>query len=87
VADAARLRQRARRPIIGDIPIFVALDSADVWAHPDVFRLDGELRPTVVAGVPPDYFAASGQLWGNPIFDWVSLARDDYGWWVDRVRS
>ena len=73
--------------IIGDIPIFVALDSADVWAHPDVFRLDDDLRPTVVAGVPPDYFSATGQLWGNPIFDWTSLARDDYGWWVDRVRS
>ena len=73
--------------IIGDIPIFVALDSADVWAHPDAFRLDDDLRPTVVAGVPPDYFSSTGQLWGNPVFDWAGLAGNGYAWWVDRVRA
>ena len=73
--------------IIGDIPIFVAMDSADVWANPGLFRVDAELRPTVVAGVPPDYFSATGQLWGNPIYDWAALAEDGYGWWVDRVRA
>lgn len=73
--------------IIGDVPIFVALDSADVWAHPEVFRLDDQRRPSVVAGVPPDYFSATGQLWGNPIFDWSSLATRGYDWWVDRVRA
>ena len=64
--------------IIGDIPIFVALDSADLWAHPDVFRLDHDLRPTVVAGVPPDYFSSTGQLWGNPIFHWARLAENGF---------
>ena len=73
--------------IIGDIPIFVALDSADVWAHPEVFRLDDELRARVVAGVPPDYFSAMAQLWGNPVFDWARLAERGYEWWVDRVRA
>jgi 4-alpha-glucanotransferase len=72
--------------IFGDIPIFVAGDSADVWSHPEIFKLDENLRPTVVAGVPPDYFSADGQLWGNPVYDWDRLAADDYGWWVSRVR-
>jgi 4-alpha-glucanotransferase len=73
--------------IMGDVPIFVAHDSADVWAHPELFRLDDEGRPTVVAGVPPDYFSATGQLWGNPLYRWDELARTGYAWWIARVRS
>jgi 4-alpha-glucanotransferase len=73
--------------IIGDIPIFVAHDSADVWAEPRNFRLDERGRPAVVAGVPPDYFSKTGQLWGNPIYDWERMRGDDFGWWVERVRA
>jgi len=73
--------------IVGDLPIFVAYDSADVWAHRAVFRLDDRGRAEVVAGVPPDAFTETGQLWGNPLFDWSSLRSQDYGWWIDRVRS
>ena len=73
--------------IIGDIPIFVAEDSADVWANPHLFKLDDKCRPSVVAGVPPDYFSETGQLWGNPIYDWDSMARDGYRWWIERFRS
>jgi 4-alpha-glucanotransferase len=72
--------------IVGDIPIFVAHDSVDVWAHRDLFKLDADGRPRVVAGVPPDYFSATGQLWGNPLYDWDVLARRDYGWWIARFR-
>jgi 4-alpha-glucanotransferase len=72
--------------IIGDAPIFVALDSSDVWAHPDEFLLDGEGRPTVVAGVPPDYFSADGQHWGNPIYNWVRMETTGFAWWCARVR-
>ncbi|HEX8907124.1 MAG TPA: 4-alpha-glucanotransferase, partial [Longimicrobiaceae bacterium] len=72
--------------VMGDVPIFVAHDSADVWAHPGIFALDGEGRPTVVSGVPPDYFSATGQLWGNPLYRWDVLERQDYGWWTDRFR-
>jgi len=82
--------------LMGDAPIFVALDSADVWAHPELFELDAHGRPAGVAGVPPDYFSAMGQLWGNPLYDWEAHARDGYAWWgarlqcllgwVDRVR-
>ena len=72
--------------LIGDIPIFVALDSADVWANPETFRLDEERRPTALAGVPPDYFSETGQLWGNPLYDWQSLQASDYRWWADRFR-
>ena len=71
---------------MGDLPIFVAHDSCDVWARPGLFHLDSEGRPTVVAGVPPDYFSATGQLWGNPLYDWSAMAREDYGWWVRRIR-
>jgi 4-alpha-glucanotransferase len=70
--------------IIGDIPIFVAYDSADVWANPDVFYLDAEGKPTVIAGVPPDYFSRTGQRWGNPLYRWEVLAKRDYDWWVER---
>ncbi|MBA3242314.1 MAG: 4-alpha-glucanotransferase [Acidobacteria bacterium] len=73
--------------IVGDIPIFVAHDSADVWAHPSLFKLDGLGRPLSVAGVPPDYFSRTGQLWGNPIYDWERMREDDFGWWVERVRA
>lgn len=73
--------------IIGDIPIFVAHDSADVWANQEQFRLDDQGRPLVVAGVPPDYFSSTGQLWGNPHYDWQRMAGDGYRWWVERFRS
>ena len=73
--------------IIGDMPIFVAHDSADVWAHPDLFSLDREGNPTVVAGVPPDYFSETGQLWGNPLYRWDRMAEAGYGWWIDRFRA
>jgi 4-alpha-glucanotransferase len=73
--------------IIGDVPIFVALDSADTWQNRDVFRLDGQGNPLAVAGVPPDYFSSEGQLWGNPLYDWDYLIRTDYHWWMERLRS
>ena len=72
---------------IGDMAIFVALDSAEVWSHPDMFYLDDEGRPTVVAGVPPDYFSKTGQLWGNPLYRWDVMARNGYEWWIDRFRA
>lgn len=72
--------------IIGDIPIFVAYDSADVWTNRDIFLLDGHGKPTVMAGVPPDYFSETGQLWGNPLYDWDTLAKRGYNWWVERFR-
>lgn len=71
--------------ILGDLPIFVALDSVDVWARPELFRLDENKRPTVVAGVPPDYFSETGQLWGNPLYDWERHAEDGYAWWIART--
>jgi len=73
--------------LIGDMPIFVALDSAEVWSRPDLFHLDDHGRPTVVAGVPPDYFSETGQLWGNPIYRWDVMARDGYTWWIERFRA
>ena len=73
--------------IIGDIPIFVAGDSADVWASPERFLLDSKRRPSVVAGVPPDYFSDTGQLWGNPLYDWDHHAETGFVWWADRLRS
>ena len=73
--------------IIGDIPIFVAYDSADVWANPELFQLDDAGNPLVVAGVPPDYFSATGQLWGNPHYRWDVLAKQGYRWWIDRLRA
>lgn len=72
--------------IVGDVPIFVAYDSADVWAHPELFELDGELRPTVVSGVPPDYFSSTGQRWGNPLYRWKVLEKTGYRWWIHRFR-
>ena len=73
--------------IIGDIPIYVALDSAAVWVHPDLFDLDDELMPRTVAGCPPDAFSATGQLWGNPIYNWQRHRETDYNWWIDRLRG
>ena len=73
--------------IIGDVPIFVALDSADTWQNRAVFQLDAHGQPRVVAGVPPDYFSALGQLWGNPLYDWDYHARTGYQWWIDRLRA
>ena len=73
--------------LIGDIPIFVSSDSADVWANPELFILDPNRRPTAVAGVPPDYFAATGQLWGNPLYNWDALKQTGYAWWVARLRA
>ena len=72
---------------MGDLPIYVAHDSADVWAHRQYFHLDAQGNPTVVSGVPPDYFSATGQLWGNPIYRWDVLAEDGYRWWLDRFRA
>ena len=72
---------------MGDIPIYVAHDSADVWSHPDLFCLDADGSPTIVSGVPPDYFSATGQLWGNPIYRWDVLAASGYKWWIDRFRA
>jgi len=72
--------------IIGDIPIFVAYDSVDAWAHPELFYFDEASRPTAVAGVPPDYFSPTGQLWGNPLYRWEVMAADGYAWWVERFR-
>jgi 4-alpha-glucanotransferase len=72
--------------IFGDIPIFVAYESADVWQHQPLFFLDSDGRRTVVAGVPPDYFSADGQLWGNPLYRWSEMAKDGYAWWRDRLR-
>ncbi len=73
--------------LIGDMPFFIAPDSSDVWAHPELFLLDERHRPRVVAGVPPDYFSADGQLWGNPQYDWDALRRTGYRWSIDRVKS
>ena len=86
--DAARRYAHDRGVrIVGDIPIFVAEDSADVWVHRDLFYLDERGRPTVVAGVPPDAFSATGQRWGNPLYNWERLAADGYRWWVERFRA
>jgi 4-alpha-glucanotransferase len=86
--EAVRAHARERGlSILGDIAIFVAHDSADVWSHPDLFSLDERGNPTVVAGVPPDYFSRTGQRWGNPLYRWDVLARDEYAWWQERVRA
>ncbi|NLV73633.1 MAG: 4-alpha-glucanotransferase [Chloroflexi bacterium] len=84
-----RVRELARNAgisLIGDMPIFVGHDSADVWAHRELFQLDEAGMPRAVAGVPPDAFSPTGQLWGNPLYDWAQLARTDYAWWVARLQ-
>lgn len=73
--------------IIGDIPIYVPMDSADVWAESQYFQLDEQRRPRAVAGVPPDYFSADGQLWGNPLYDWERMKEEGYGWWIRRMSA
>ncbi len=83
-----RLKEHARAKgirLIGDLPFFVALDSSDVWANPELFLLDEHLRPRFVAGVPPDCFSATGQLWGNPVYDWEAHRRTGYRWCLDRI--
>lgn len=85
VALKACCNQRGVK-IVGDLPIYVDYHNADVWAHPQFFKLDGDRKPYVVAGVPPDYFSATGQLWGHPVYDWDNLRNDDYSWWMDRIR-
>ncbi len=72
--------------IVGDLPIFVAHHSADCWANPSLFKLDAAGQPAVVAGVPPDFFSATGQWWGNPLYDWAAMAADAYRWWLERLR-
>lgn len=88
--QADRLKAHAHSKgvrLIGDLPFFVSPDSSDVWANPELFLLDERSRPRFVAGVPPDYFSATGQLWGNPVYNWDALAKSGYGWWICRLRS
>jgi 4-alpha-glucanotransferase len=85
-ASIRRLARSFGLSIIGDLPIFVAHDSADVWSHPELFDLDAEGKPTSVAGVPPDYFSPTGQLWGNPLYRWEAMQADGYSWWLHRFR-
>jgi 4-alpha-glucanotransferase len=73
--------------IIGDFPIYVAHDSADVWINPEQFKLDADGKPLVVAGVPPDYFSSTGQFWGNPLYNWKRMEEDGFSWWIERVRA
>jgi 4-alpha-glucanotransferase len=85
----SRLREVAAEHgirIMGDLPIFVNMDSADVWVHPELFELDEELQPIRIAGVPPDYFSPTGQRWGNPLYRWDLLVSQGFGWWIDRIR-
>ena len=84
----AKLRKKLAKnniKLVGDIPIYVAYDSADVWAHPELFQLTEDRRPSWVAGVPPDYFSADGQLWGNPLYDWQAMKESNFDWWSRRV--
>ena len=88
--QADRLRACARQKgltLMGDLPFFVSADSSDVWANLELFLLDEQRRPRFVAGVPPDYFSAQGQLWGNPVYNWDVLRQSGYGWWIARLRS
>ena len=73
--------------LIGDVPLFVAHQSADVWAHPELFKLDADGNPTVVAGVPPDYFSKTGQVWNVPVYRWEALQQQNYRWWIERLRT
>ncbi len=72
--------------IIGDIPIYVAYDSVEVWSHPELFALDGDMYPRLVAGCPPDAYAEEGQLWGNPIYEWEKMEKDGFTWWIERIK-
>jgi len=85
-----RLKEHARAKgvrLIGDLPFFVSPDSSDVWANPELFQLDEQRRPRFVAGVPPDYFSAQGQLWGNPVYNCDALRQSGYRWSLDRLRA
>ena len=85
-----KLREHARKSgvcLFGDMPIYIALDSADAWANRDLLLLDEDGRPSHVAGVPPDYFSEDGQLWGNPLYDWEDHRKNGYSWWIDRLRA
>jgi 4-alpha-glucanotransferase len=87
--QAQQLKEHANAKgigLIGDLPFFASPDSSDVWAHPEAFLLDHEHRPRFVAGVPPDYFSADGQLWGNPVYDWDALRRTGFRFYIDRLR-
>lgn len=77
--------QKKNVKIIGDLPYYVSLDSADAWAHPEVFKFDEDLKPTEIAGCPPDAFSPTGQLWGNPVYDWKAQKADGYHWWIRRL--
>ena len=84
------LRRRAKERgilLVGDMPLFPGEDSVNVWAHRRYFKLDAGGRPLAVAGVPPDYFSATGQRWGNPVYDWAAMAADNFTWWADRIRT
>ena len=72
--------------VVGDMPFYVAYDSADVWVHPELFELNTRGQPRFVGGVPPDYFSATGQLWGNPVYNWKKMAETGFEWWIDRIR-
>jgi 4-alpha-glucanotransferase len=85
-ADLHRFATRAGVQILGDTPIYVAMDSADTWANPELFELDEQLVPSQVAGVPPDGFSAGGQLWGNPLYDWEVHRSSGFAWWIERLR-
>jgi 4-alpha-glucanotransferase len=85
--DVLRAAAKSRGiQLMGDLPLYVAHDSADVWAHRELFKLDAAGRSLVQAGVPPDYFSATGQLWGNPVYDWDAMANTGFSWWIERVR-
>lgn len=83
--DILAYAQRLGIVVLGDVPIYVSLDSCDVWAHPEIFQLDGEGRPIYCAGAPPDYFSPTGQMWGNPVYDWERLEATGFAWWVERL--
>jgi 4-alpha-glucanotransferase len=84
-AELKRYCNRQGVRIIGDVPIYVAYNSADVWAHPEFFSLTGAKRPRFVSGVPPDKFSSTGQLWGNPVYNWKALGKKGYQWWIERI--
>lgn len=86
-SDLKRYAHERDIEIIGDLPIFVAHDSADVWSNPELFDLDADGHPRTIAGVPPDYFSATGQCWGNPLYRWDKMASNGYAWWIERLRG
>lgn len=84
--DLKRYCHRQGIQVMGDVPIYVAYDSADVWSHPDLFKLTSARKPRCIAGVPPDYFSETGQLWGNPVYDWSRVAATRFDWWIRRMK-